>query len=269
MFVKVKGKSSMWHIFGETTYVSYLSSIGVDDPKSDPSLRSKLEAVDHYDKITNGSGPNNLLFFTSNGEGYALLFNTHAKVKSNSGETLEEVGSSSIENVTENSDNQENVFESNHGSFLDDLDNLFQKVNQKGGDKLKRRLQSLANLSESGRETGRGEVGEKEGTSDYDENFLETLRQNIDFMKEISDFVKNDDIMADSPESFESFEELDEWLEERGVKLEGELEHHQSFSDPSDTNYPIDENGETDEDTSRVEFDADRSTGAGRNPRRG
>ncbi len=258
MFVKVKGKQDLWHVFGETRNVTY--SENVDD--EDVALESKVSAADHSDTINTGEESQHFLFFTAGGEDHALIFDTVAYLNSNSGEVLETVGELDDERNGSEQVKDQNKYKMGDG--LSDLQDFFERVDEEGSDPMKKRLQKLAGFDPI---KDRDTQDSNHSVFDPERNeFFQAVQENISFMKRVREFIEEESVLEGSPDSFTSMDELDNWLEGHGVDTEREFENFQDLKNfeaqsASDLNEEQQRrNGDQHsadsekEDTSRVEF---------------
>lgn len=258
MFIKVKGKQNLWHVFGETRNVTYSENVNNEDV----ALESKVRAADHSDTINTGEESQHFLFFTASGEDHVLVFDTVAYLNSNSGEVLETVG----ELDNERNESEQKSSEDKYGmeDGLNDLQDFFARVDEEGSDSMKKRLQKLAGFDPT---KGSSTQDSDHSVFDPEKNeFFQAVQENISFMKRVREFIEEESVLEGSPDSFTSMDELDNWLEGHGVDTEREFENFQdlksfetqSFSDsngeqPSKNDDQQTTDSET-EDTSRVEF---------------
>ncbi len=254
MFIKVKGKQNLWHVFGETRNVTYSEKVNNEDI----ALESKVSAADHSDTINTGEETQHFLFFTTGGEDHALIFDTVAYLNSNSGETLETVGESDNEKNESERDNNEDKY--GVGDGLSDLQDFFTRVDEEGSDPMKKRLQKLAGFDPT-KDTD-AQDGDHSVFDPEKNEFFQAVQENISFMKRMREFIEDESVLKGSPDSFTSMDELNNWLEGHGVDTEREFENFQDLKNfeaqaASDLNGENEDQRSVDsenEDTSRVEF---------------
>lgn len=266
MFIKVRGKQDLWHVFGETRNVTYSENVDGEDV----ALESNVRAADHSDTINTGEGGQHFLLFTAGGEDHALVFDTIAYLNSNSGETLETVGE--LDNEKNESEQKDSEDKCDMGDGLSDLQDFFARVNEEGSVSMKKRLQKLAGFDPT----------KDSSTQDSDHSvfdpekneFFQAVQENISFMKRVREFIEEESVLEGSPDSFTSMDELDNWLEGHGVDTEREFENFQDLKS-FEAQTASDFNGENEnqhdassekEDTSRVEF-SNRHSGYQRDKR--